>query len=283
MKNKKLQTLLIIFVLILILGVIAYYFYEVFYLKTPFNKNLARLFATIFVLIGTMIKTSKGGRRKRKPLKIYEEAYKEHLGTAFENQPRYRNQLLNACRLYDESNENKSISLLNKLLDYAVTSADYAAIWFFLGLCYTDLGLSSKAIESYRKSIGYDSSHASAHSNLGQLLSKEGDFELAIQHFDKSIEVQPSNYYAYTNKASAYFKLGDYEKAIEIATNALECKNNGAEAASLLTILYALIGDEENKKHYYHMAITSGKSPESMNLAIQYYLNENNLSEEGEN
>ncbi|MBR5137669.1 MAG: tetratricopeptide repeat protein [Clostridia bacterium] len=282
MKNKKLQAILVTFVSLLIFCIIGFYLYEVLYLKVPYDQHLYRTITTVFVLIGTIIKTCKGGRKRRKSLKFYEEAYKEHLGTAFDNQPRYRIKLLNACRLYDESNEKKAISELTKLNNFAITSRDYAAIWFFLGLCYSELELLTNAIESYRKTIEYDPNNASAHSNLGQILVNIGDFELAIHHFDKSIEADPNNYYAYNNKATAYFKLGDYEMAIKNATKALEFKNNGAEAASLLTIIYALFGDEENKQYYYHLAITSGKNPNSLNFAIQHFLHENSISEEEE-
>ena len=64
------------------------------------------------------------------------------------------------------------------------------------------------------------------------------------------------------------------------AKQALAIKNKGVEAAGLLTIIYALHGDEENKKKYYHIAITSGKKPEDLNAAIQHYLAENAESTE---
>lgn len=52
------------------------------------------------------------------------------------------------------------------------------------------------------------------------------------------------------------------------------------EAATLLVIIYALMNDDENKKKYYHIAITSGKRPEELNEAIQFYLNENSIAAE---
>ena len=36
--------------------------------------------------------------------------------------------------------------------------------------------------------------------------------------------------------------------------------------------------DEENKKKYFHIAITSGKNPDELNEAIQFYLNENSIA-----
>ena len=65
-------------------------------------------------------------------------------------------------------------------------------------------------------------------------------------------------------------------------SRSLEIKNNGVEAASLLTVIYALTNDDENKKKYYHIAITSGRHPEELNEAIQFYLNENNIAAQEE-
>ena len=63
--------------------------------------------------------------------------------------------------------------------------------------------------------------------------------------------------------------------AIDDAKKALEIKNNGVEAADLLTVIYALRNDEENRRKYYHIALVSGKSPEELDEAICYFLNEN--------
>lgn len=88
-----------------------------------------------------------------------------------------------------------------------------------------------------------------------------GDFESALKHYNKSIEIKPDNYFAYINRANYYFRINEYDNAVANAKKALEIKNNGVEAASLLTVIYALTNDDENKKKYYHIAITSGRHP----------------------
>ena len=41
-----------------------------------------------------------------------------------------------------------------------------------------------------------------------------------------------------------------------------------------MTIIYALKDDAKNKKHYYHISITSGKNPKELDNAIAFYLSE---------
>ena len=145
-----------------------------------------------------------------------------------------------------------------------------------MALCFTDDGLVNEAIKVYCYLLDLDPNHAVAHSNLGNLLIQKGDYENALIHYNKSIELDPKNYHAYHNRASYYFRVNDYENAIVDAVKALELKNNGVEAATLLTIIYALQGDEENKKKYYHIAVISGKNPIDLNEAIQLFLSEQN-------
>lgn len=274
MKNKTLKTIWIIIISLVILGNIAFYLYEVIYLKKLYTQNLFIMLAIVCLLFGTLIKVING--TKRKGLDYYESALAEELRFAFNNKPLQRKKLLCACRLYFESNYEKAMKYLVQLLDEIENDSDAVPIYFFMALCFTDDGLFNAAVGVYYQLLDVDPNHDVAHSNLGNLLIKKGDYENALIHYNKSIELNPKSYYAYNNRASYYFRVNDYENAIVDAEKALELKNNGVEAATLLTIIYALRGDEENKKKYYHIAIISGKNPTDLNEAIQLYLSEQN-------
>ena len=276
MKRKKTNIIIVVLIAAAIIGLIAYYLYDVLYIKTPYTKNLFRMLAIVFMLLGTAVRVFNGGSRKN--LNMYEKAYANEIGFAFNNNSVQRKKLLCACRLYDESNYNKALKYLFQLLQECEHDRDAVPVLLFIALCYTDAGYTEDAIKSYYELLKKDNNHAQAHSNLGHLLVKSGEFESALKHYNKSIEIKPENYFAYINRANYYFRINDYDNAITDAKQALQFKNNGVEAASLLTIIYALKNDEENKKKYYHIAITSGKQPEELNEAIQYFLNENNIS-----
>lgn len=275
MKRKVSNIIWIIVVILLILGIVAFYLYDVIWAKTPYTKNLFRAIAIIFLLIGTLLRLFNGSGRKS--LEVYEKAYANELGYAFKNKPFQRKKLLCACRLYNKSNYKKALKYLFQLLREVEFERDSIPVLLFIALCYTDVGVTSEAIKVYYDLLKIDPNNPQVHSNLGGLFIAEGDFETALKHYNKSIELKPDNYFAYINRANYYFRINEYNNAIVDAKQALEFKNNGVEAASLLTIIYALQGDEENKKKYYHISITSGKSPADLNEAIQYYLNEQNI------
>lgn len=278
MKKKVLNIILIAVVILLIVGMIAFYLYDVIWLKTPYSKNLFRTIAIIVLLLGTLLKLINGSGRNS--LNMYEKAYANELGYAFKNKPFQRKKLLCACRLYNESNYRKALKYLFQLLREVEFERDSIPVLLFIALCYTDAGDTGEAIKVYYDLLKIDPNNPQVHSNLGGLFIDEGDFETALKHYNKSIELKPDNYFAYINRANYYFRKNEYNNAIADAKQALEFKNNGVEAASLLTIIYALQGNEENKKQYYHIAITSGQNPENLNEAIQFYLNELNIPSE---
>lgn len=275
MKKNISRIILIAVIILLIVGIAAFYLYDVIWLKTPYIENLFRTIAIIFLLFGTLFKTIK--TYGRNSLEIYEKAYAEELGYAFKNKPLQRKKLLCACRLYNESNYRKSLKYLFQLLREVEFERDSIPVLLFIALCYTDAGVTGEAIKVYYDLLKIDPNNPQVHSNLGGLFIKEGDFETALKHYNKSIELKPDNYFAYINRANYYFRKNEYDNAIVDAKQALEFKNNGAEAAALLTVIYALQEDEENKKKYYHIAITSGKNPADLNEAIQFYLSEKNI------
>ena len=278
MKRKNSNTIWIAVIILLMVGIIAFYLYDVIWLKNPYTKNLFRTAAIVCLLLGTLVKLIYGSGRKS--LEVYEKAYANELGYAFKNKPFQRKKLLCACRLYDESNYGKALKYLFQLLQEVEFERDSVPVLLFIALCYTDAGVTEEAIKVYYELLKIDPKNSQVHSNLGGLFIQEGDFETALKHYNKSIEFNPKNYFAYLNRANYYFRINEFENAISDAKQALEFKNNGVEAASLLTVIYALQGDEENKKKYYHISITSGEKPEDLNEAISYYLHEKSIPSE---
>ena len=268
MKRKKLYMIIVI---LLIVATAGFYVYDMFVLHSGAFKNPFRPLALICLLVGVLLRTSQGGR---KSLSIYEKAYDKELKGAFQDRPFLRKKLLCACRLYNEANYHKALKYLAQLYKDASSDSDKKAVLLFVALCYTDARVPGEAIKAYQELLNYAPANVQAHNNLGLLYFGEGDFETARYHYDKAIHFDPDHYYTYINRANYFFRTEAYDLAIEDCNQALAIKNNGVEAASLLTILYAMRQDEENKKKYFHLAITSGKKPEDLNEAIRYYTTE---------
>ena len=278
MKKNKTNIIIAAVIIAVIIGLAAFYIYDVVYNKTPYDENLFRILAVICMLIATVIRVLKTGYGRRTGLDEYEKVYSDDIGFAFQNKLMQKKKLLCAIRLFHEKNYRKALKYLYELLKECEFDRDTAVVLLFIALCYANAGYTEDAIKVYYELLKIEPNNARVHSNLGLQLMNSGDFESALKHYNKSIELKPDNYFAYVNRANYYFRRNENDNAVADAKKALDIKNNGIEAANLLAIIYALKNDEENKKKYFHIAITSGKNPDELNEAIQFYLNENSIA-----
>ena len=92
MKRKTVNVILAVLIIAVIASLIAFYLYDVFYKKTPYDENLFRTLAVVFMLLGTLVRLL--GTKGRKSLDIYEKAYADEIGYAFKNKPFQRKKLL---------------------------------------------------------------------------------------------------------------------------------------------------------------------------------------------
>lgn len=270
--NKKIIAIISVLV-VAILGLVAYYLYEVVALHVDYKEHLFRMLAIICVLISTIIRLSHG-LGNRLTLKSMEKAYQKEIGVAFSTKPDLRKKLLSGCRLYNENKILKALEIFSKLKNEAENKEDKFPVFLFMALCYEDAGEPEEAVRLYNDILEFDPENEQVHGNLGVLYSAMGNNEKALEHYNTVIEIAPDDYILYMNRANCYFRMADYEKSIKDAQYALELKNNGMEAATLLAVIYALLGDEENKRKYYHIAITSGRNPDDLDEVIDFYLHE---------
>lgn len=271
MNKKTVQVITACILAVLALGCLGFYIYDVVWNNSPYQDNLLKLVLIFCLAIASFIRMFRGGSRAS--LSFYENAYAKELGGAFQHSPALRKKLVSATRLYDESNYRKALKLLFTLAKEAKSENDLVPVLLFSALCYTDMGLTDYAIKVYYNILESSPRNSQVHSNLAGLHLQQGDFKLALSHYDEAINCDHNNYFAYNNRANCYFRMQEYDKAIDDAKKALEIKNNGVEAATLLAVIFALKGDEENKEKYYRLATVSGRPAQEIDRAIQHHIN----------
>ena len=272
MSKKTLQIIFGSLIVLMMVGCVGVYVYDIVANGSPFYDNLLILIFALSMLTVALIRNFKV--KSRGSLLFYEKAYEKELGNAFSDNSAYRKFLIMATRYYDESKYSKALKLLGKLSKEAKRETDLAPVLLFAALCYTDMGLVDHGIKTYYELIEIYPRNSQAHSNLGGLHLQNGDFKLALSHYTEAIKCDKNNYYAFNNRANCYFRMQDYDSAIADAKCALEIKNNGVEAATLLAIIYAMKGDAENKEKYYHLATVSGRPAQEIDLAISHHIAE---------
>ena len=152
----------------------------------------------------------------------------------------------------------------------------------FIALCYTDARLSDQAETVYKHMISKNYADSLIYFNLGHLKLSRGKYDEAISNFEYALSLDPENAHAYHNLATVYFNMNDLDPAAEYAQKALEINGKMKEASSLLTIIYGIKGDAENRNKYFHIAVSSGHDPQQLNHAIEYFLSRDVIETDSE-
>ncbi len=223
-------------------------------------------FATVII----KIVTGNSGGRKR--LSFYEQHYKNEVENAFFYEPKKKKKLLEATRLYDENKYKKALKVLGKLKNQCDCWEDSCAVGLFTGLCYTDMGQIEAAYNTYEELIDRVEANETVYINMGHLLQTVyHEEDRAIECYKKALQKNPKNAVAYNNIASLSFDTGDWEEAISSAKKALEINSKTYQAASLLAIMYACMGDDDASNKYFAVAVSGGENKDKLKTAIEFY------------
>ena len=251
------------------LAVIGLYIYDIAVNNVEPTKNLFRCCSTVCICIAAFIRTFHVQRRNS--IEFYEQQYHEILQYAFTDQPFWRKKLLCAVRLYNEDNCPKALKYLKDMKTKARTNEDHYAVDLFAALCFTDIGAYDQAVRIYRHLITNGNANSRIFSNLGQVQMRLGEYENALQNYELALDYDRNNAFAYNNIAQACFQMYEFKKSIPYALKALEINPKMHQASALLAIIYTLAADQENAEKYFHIAISSGRDPQELKEAIEYY------------
>lgn len=272
---KKVWSIIIALAAVCAVGL---YIFDIVYNKTPYLDHLFKVLVIVLGSLSAIIRLNTN--TKRQSLEFYEGQYSEEIGNAFADRPILRKKLLCAIRLYNENSLKKALKYLTQLKKNIKYTDDAEAIYLFAALSFSDAGLYEDAIMVYNSLLKIQPRNPRNYSNMGLLYSAMGKDDKAMEHYLTAIRVDENYAQAYNNAANLFFKESKYESAIRYAEKALLLKSDLYTASGLLAIIYALLGDEEAKKKYFHMAVASGKNPDDLSRAIKIYLKEKEIEEE---
>jgi tetratricopeptide (TPR) repeat protein len=122
----------------------------------------------------------------------------------------------------------------------------------------------------FQHALAVTQGNFTAHNNLGNVFSQEGDHQQAIRHFQAALEIRPSYPKAHNNLANAYLELGEldaalrhFERALELAPDSFQVHYNMARALVRLGRL------EEAAGHYARaIELNPGLVPAYRSLGI---------------
>ncbi|MBO5227331.1 MAG: tetratricopeptide repeat protein [Ruminococcus sp.] len=219
-----------------------------------------RLVSKAAVLLAVYLLAVLGIRRKRSPLDymVYEEQYKEFLGSAFRNDRSSYRRLMSAITRYNENKYDKAIEILDKLYTSCAEPDDYSAVLFFKALCLDEQSKSAEAAECYEELLTYKRDHGIAWSNLGAVYQSLGKNEKALYALENSLSCKPDNAYAYNNIASIYIRTGETELALKNSLEAIRLNSKLYQAMGTAAMAYKMLGDNAGAEKYCNMYGANG-------------------------
>ncbi len=114
-----------------------------------------------------------------------------------------------------------------------------------LGDLYTRQKNYQKAIEEFNKAIQLNPNYADAYHNLANTFLQSGQPEKAIASYQKSLEINPTIWQSHLALGAIYFDQKDYQQAKSHILEAISIKPNNPDLYSNLGLIYLKIGDYE--------------------------------------
>lgn len=261
-------TIIRVICMLLILAAVGLYVYGIVVNGDGPTDNLPRSVIIALSGVSALMKTFP----KRRPLTTYANAFAKELGSAFAEDPKKRERLLEAVRLFDEDKNSAALKLLEELKLDARTRDEIYAVGLFTALCQNDLGLSAAAIATYEDIAARGAESSQLYSNLG-ILYGETDPDKAFSAYMKAIKLDPQNAMPHNNVAALLLRLGEYDGAGQAAADALEINPNQHQAWTTLAVVAAIQGDAERSEKCIRKAVECGQEEAALRRAITHYMN----------
>ncbi len=200
------------------------------------------------------------GNKRSHGTAFYEKQYAKEIAGAFEapDKKPERRRLLEGIRAYNEDRFERALRCLTLVSERCVTRDDFGATYLFIGLTYTDMKATDKAIEAYETLLLHDESRAQAWNNLGMLYAEKGMTDKAAAHYRRATEVDDTYAAAFNNMAQLLLRNGQWAETIPFAAHALYLKANFVPAINALAVAHYALGHKTESRRYTDMAIMNG-------------------------
>lgn len=145
-------------------------------------------------------------------------------------------------------NYSEGMVILQKLLEDEPEDVD---ILYNLGMCYSEMGLLKKSIETLEMCVQLAPGLDNALVALGFSYYQSGANEKAAELFGRALEIDPDNVYALKNMGALHNKNGDPEQALQCYKKADDLMPDNPEIVLGLGQSYEQAGNHDKAAEHY--------------------------------
>ena len=149
-----------------------------------------------------------------------------------------------------------------------------------LGAIYQKLGDYPKALQEYSKAKALNPKNLTTRFNIATLYQNQREYQLAISSYDEVLQFDPQNEKARYFKAMCLSELKEFAKATDEYRKLLELKPNDAEIRTLMLDNMSKVATPEEMLNNYAVAIQNGPVEGSIYYNYAYLLHKANKLDE---
>lgn len=149
-----------------------------------------------------------------------------------------------------------------------------------LGAVYQKLGDYPKALQEYSKAKVLNPKNLTTRFNLGTLYQIQNEYKLAINAYDEVLQFDPNNESARYYKAQCLSKINEFAKATDEYRKLLELKPSDVEIRTLMLENMSKVATEDEMLKNYATAIKNGPVDGSVFYNYAYLLHKENRIDE---
>jgi tetratricopeptide (TPR) repeat protein len=124
------------------------------------------------------------------------------------------------------------------------------------------------ALEVFKELLKKDNTYGEKVLKAAILLENKKEYDYALAYYDLIKTSNTDNYKVYLNSGKINYYKNNYKSALIDLDSALKFNIDDYEIMYFLAMTYINIGDRENAKKYFEMAV--GKNPNNPQLYIEY-------------
>ena len=149
-----------------------------------------------------------------------------------------------------------------------------------LGAVYQKLGDYPKALQEYSKAKALNPKNLTTRFNIGTLYQSQKEYNLAINAYDEVLQFNPQDTSARYYKASCLNELKQFDKAAEEYRKILAIEPNNTEAKNLMLDAMSKISSPEEMLNHYANATQNGAKDATTLYNYAYQLHKANRLDE---
>lgn len=166
--------------------------------------------------------------------------------------------MLEGIEAYNDGNYAESIKKLEQAEETGLDKQEISVLHSYLGMCYSDMGMTEIAIEYQEKALEEDPSDVQNYIDLAISYRLLGDYEQAMDYYMQGMEVDPDDPKLNSSIGTLYVILDEPEIAILFFEKALEKDPNLGVTYGNAALAYAMTGDFETAEEYLQTSRTKG-------------------------